>query len=203
MHNIRTVFNLAKSQMHRTDDYDSLVQNGMVGLGEAVNRFDIDRDIKFCTYATIWVKKYMTMYYYSAQYLKIDSKTTSMNTPSMTADSSDGAAGADDTFENCIQKYMDPSIYQPIKSVENEISSMEQSEICQKLYDYMEKDTSLSATDKAVFTKLFIDREKTRDIAMEYKVEPSVISEIKNRILDKFRNILRWDYNIQSYSDLA
>ena len=57
MHNIRTVFNQAKAYVSKTNDFDALVQNGMMGLGEAARRFDIDRDIKFCTYATIWVKK--------------------------------------------------------------------------------------------------------------------------------------------------
>ena len=66
MHNIRIVFNMAKTYMSKTNDYDSLVQNGMQGLAEAARRFKVDKNIKFCTYATIWVKKYMTMYYYSA-----------------------------------------------------------------------------------------------------------------------------------------
>lgn len=66
MHNIRIVFNMAKTYMSRTNDYDSLVQNGMQGLAEAAKRFNPEKNIKFCTYATIWVKKYMTMYYYSA-----------------------------------------------------------------------------------------------------------------------------------------
>ncbi len=66
MHNIRIVFNMAKRYMSGVDDYDTLVQNGMEGLAKACVRFDIDRNIKFCTLASIWVRKHMTMYYHSA-----------------------------------------------------------------------------------------------------------------------------------------
>lgn len=203
MHNIRTVFSLAKQYMAQTNDYDSLVQNGMIGLGEAVRRFDIDRDIKFCTYATLWVKKYMTMYFYSSQY-KLDSKTISMNSPSLNSDADAGdAVSPEDTFENCIGKYIDPSIMQAVSDVGSQISAMEQSDICRQLYAYMDSDTSLSATDKAVFEKLFIDHEKTRNIAMMYNLDMAAVSEIKNRILGKMRTILQSKYKINSYLDLA
>lgn len=203
MHNIKIVFSKAKEYMSKTDDYDSLVQNGMIGLGEAVKRFELDRDIKFCTYATIWVKKYMSMYFYSTQY-KLDQKTTSMNSPSLNSDSNTGdSISAEDTFENCINKYVDPSVVQPIATVDSQISSIEQIALCKKLYEYINKDTSLSAIDKAIFEKIFVDHEKTRNIAMMYNVDMAVVSETKNRILGKMRNILKTKYKINSYSDVG
>lgn len=35
MHNIRLVFNFAKGYMSKTDDYDTMVQDGMRGLATA------------------------------------------------------------------------------------------------------------------------------------------------------------------------
>lgn len=201
MHNIRTVFNQAKAYVSKTNDFDALVQNGMMGLGEAARRFDIDRDIKFCTYATIWVKKYMSMPYYTAQF-KLDMKTVSMNSPTLAA-SADENLSAEDTFENYIQSYLEPSVDFGNRPIESELSANEQSEICEKLYSRLEADSSLSAVDKAVFTDLFIEREKTRDVAEKYNLDQTAISEIKHRILRKFKDILKREYDITSYSDLA
>ena len=50
MHNIRIVFNIAKKYMSKTDDFDSMVQDGMLGLAIAANNFDISRGTKFITY---------------------------------------------------------------------------------------------------------------------------------------------------------
>lgn len=200
MHNIRTVFSQAKAYITKTDDFDSLVQNGMLGLAEAVRRFDIDRDIKFCTYANTWVHKYLSMPYYTAQF-KLDMKTVSMNAPSQASDSDDAAA--DDTLENCIQNFIDPSVSPVIKTVESEISANEQSEICGDLYAWMDSDTSLSATDRAVFREIFVDREKTRNIAEKYKLDMNAVSEIKHRILGKCRDMLERRYSITSYGDIG
>jgi DNA-directed RNA polymerase specialized sigma subunit len=35
MHNIEIVFNQAKKYMSKVEDFDALVQDGMIGLGEA------------------------------------------------------------------------------------------------------------------------------------------------------------------------
>lgn len=67
----------------------------------------------------------------------------------------------------------------------------------------MRDDGSLSATDKAVFERLFIDQEKPRDVAMEYNIDQSAVTEIRNRILGKFRDILKAEYNVNSYRDLS
>lgn len=37
--------------------FEDLVQEGTIGLWEAWKRFDPDRDVKFSTYATYWIKK--------------------------------------------------------------------------------------------------------------------------------------------------
>ena len=203
MHNVRTVFSQARSYISKTNDFDSLVQNGMLGLAEATRRFDLDRGIKFSTVATTWVHKYLSMPYYTAQF-KLDMNTVSMNSPSLASDNQDGACSAEDTLENCIQNMIDPAaIVQQPKPIENQISSDEQSEICSELYDWMIADTSLSAIDKAVFNDIFIEHEKTKIIAEKYNLDSSAISEIKRRILGKMKDRLAHRYSIKSYSDLA
>lgn len=199
MHNIKLVFNMAKKYMSKTNDFDGLVQDGMIGLGEAVSRFDINKNIKFCTYAYIWIKKYMTMNFYGKQ-VEIDKRSMSLDMPSLCA-SQKSNNGNEVTLENYVNEYIDPTC-KCIKTVSDELSANEQKEICKKLMDELEQDSSLSATDKAMFIDMFYNREKTRDIAEKYDVTPADVNNVKGLILGKFRDILTNSMNITSYSDL-
>lgn len=196
LHNVKMVFNMAKSFVTKTRDFDSLVQNGMLGLMEAARRFDVDKDIKFCTYAAIWIKKYFSMYYYTSQY-KLDQATSSLDEPSLF-----GANDPNDEtsfMENSLHKYVDPTYQDVVMSVDDAISANDNSELCTRLYSRLKTDTSLSAVEKGVFVKLFIENEKTRDIAAEYHIDPSAVAEIRRKVLGKFKNILATDYGITEY----
>ena len=199
MHNIKLVFNMAKKYMSKTNDFDSLVQDGMIGLGEAVNRFDIKKNIKFCTYAYIWIKKYMTMNFYGKQ-VEIDKRSMSLDMPSLCTSRSSG--GNDVTLENYVNEYIEPTC-NCVKTINEELSANEQKEICKSLMDELEQDNSLSATDKAMFIDMFYNREKTRDIADKYGVTPADVNNVKGLVLSKFRNILNHTMNITSYSQLS
>ncbi len=61
LHNLRLVVNIA-SKRYRVPDGASfslgdLIQEGMVGLSEAVDRFDLKVGVMFSTYATWWIRK--------------------------------------------------------------------------------------------------------------------------------------------------
>ena len=199
MHNIKLVFNMAKKYMSKTNDFDGLVQDGMIGLGEAVNRFDIKKNIKFCTYAYIWIKKYMTMNFYGKQ-VEIDKRSMSLDMPSLCTSRSSG--GNDVTLENYVNEYIEPTC-NSVKTISEELSANEQKEICKSLMDELEQDNSLSATDKAMFIDMFYNREKTRDIADKYGVTPADVNNVKGLVLSKFRDILNHTMNITSYSQLS
>jgi RNA polymerase sigma factor (sigma-70 family) len=196
LHNVKMVFSMARSFVTKTKDFDSLVQNGMLGLMEAAKRFDLDKNIKFCTYASIWIRKYFSMHYYTAQY-KMDQATCSLDEPA--AFGSDDPADETSFLENSLHKYLDPSYQGTVKSVDEIISASENAELCAKLYSKLEADTSLSSVEKDVFFKLFVDNEKARDVAAEYKMDPSAVAEIRRKVLGKFRNILAADYGITEY----
>ena len=198
MHNVRMVFSMAPKYVSKYRDFDTVVQDGMVGLGEAAKRFKIEKDIKFCTYAMIWVKKYMSGYYYTRQYQKIDSVSVSLSSPTR-ADDGDG----DQTLEGVIQSYIDPSVDSRRNAIERQLSADECAEICEDLYGQLREDSSLSATEKAVFTDLFVEREKARDVAEKFGLDSDQISAIRRKVLDKFKDILVRDYEIDSYSDIA
>jgi RNA polymerase sigma factor (sigma-70 family) len=55
--NLGLVHALAKAYRGRGVAYDDLVQEGTVGLIQAVDRFDPDRGVKFSTYAAWWIRR--------------------------------------------------------------------------------------------------------------------------------------------------
>lgn len=55
--NMRLVVNIAKNYRNRSIPFEDLVQEGAIGLMNAVDRFDPERGFRFSTYATHWIKQ--------------------------------------------------------------------------------------------------------------------------------------------------
>lgn len=55
--NVGLVVGLARKVVGRSLDAEDLVQEGMIGLCDAVDRFDSDRGLRFSTYATYWIRQ--------------------------------------------------------------------------------------------------------------------------------------------------
>ncbi|MBQ1495762.1 MAG: RNA polymerase sigma factor RpoD/SigA [Bacilli bacterium] len=54
--NLRLVASIAKNFVGRGIDYKDLIQEGTIGLIEALDRFELDKNLKLSTYATWWIK---------------------------------------------------------------------------------------------------------------------------------------------------
>lgn len=55
--NIKLVWSIAKNYKGRGIEFEDLVQNGVIGLMNAIEKFDEERKLKFSTYATYWIRQ--------------------------------------------------------------------------------------------------------------------------------------------------
>ena len=197
MHNIRLVFNIAKKYVSKTDDFDSMVQDGMLGLSIAVHKFDLKRGTKFITYATPWVRKKVLERFYSKSN-NITKKSISLNAPALEAFTS-----SDDTpdFENYVHDYIDTSVC-PEFGAREQIALNEQSQLCADLYSDLDNDKDLPDNEKSIFIDIFYNHERAKDVQRKYNVTSKDISAIKSKILSKMRSTLK-DKGIHSYVDLC
>ncbi len=197
MHNIRIVFNIAKKYMSRTDDFDSMVQDGMLGLSIAVNNFDITRGVKFITYATPWIKKKVLERFYIKEN-EIVKHSVSMSAPSSCSKANDSDSSC---LEDYVNDYIDPSSC-TIPSPYHQVTANEQTQLCADLYDVMDKRKDVSDLEKSIFIDLFYNREKTRDIQFKYGVSSKDISDAKVKILKIMKDRLEEKYGICSFADV-
>ena len=199
MHNIRLVFNVAKKYMSKTDDFDSMVQDGMFGLAIAAKNFDISRGVKFITYATPWVrKKVLERFYCKAN--EVIKRSVSLNSPSMQSNSKINDSNEGD-LEGYVNDYLDPSV-SSIKTFEQQLSAHEQNSLCADLYDSLENDKTITDKEKKIFTDLFYNKERAKDVQRMYGVTSKDISMIKEKILKNMRERLETHFGIHSFLDV-
>lgn len=218
LHNIRLVFDTCKHWKHKVLEFDELVQDALIGLGIAAKRFDPWKQahdpktgepkftadgspafVKFTTFAMPWINKKILERFYKKN-AKVEQNSISMSTPSlMTSSKSDGRETA--TLEDFIQDYIEPSCWTN-NSVSHQLSVEEQTSICNGLYKMLENDTSLSVTDRAIFTDMFCNGASKELLSRKYRVTKNDVESIKNKILKKFRDTIESKYHIHSYSDV-
>lgn len=58
-YNIRLVINVAKKYRNCGIEFEDLIQEGILGLIKAIEKFDVEKGFKFSTYATHWIKNFI------------------------------------------------------------------------------------------------------------------------------------------------
>lgn len=53
---------VANKYRHDPDNYADMVQEGILGLIHAINKFDLNRPVKLISYAVYWIREYISAY---------------------------------------------------------------------------------------------------------------------------------------------
>lgn len=153
--------------------------------------------IKFITYATNWILKFLRDEFNDKQTVVIDNNSISLNDSPRIKNSMDH----NQTYENTIENMVHPSYH--IKTFDDELSSNEVGRVCEGIYDYVMSDESnLSAIDKQIFVESFYNHKKTQDIADELDTNTATIINRKKRILKNVKGMLKDKMGIENMTDI-
>lgn len=62
LYNCRLVIKIANHYKDKNVDFEDLIQEGIFGIDKAINKFNLESDNKFSTYATWWIRHSVTRY---------------------------------------------------------------------------------------------------------------------------------------------
>ena len=197
MHNIRIVFNLARKYAPTSMDFDEMIGRGLEGLCIAAKKFDPKRNIKFITYATPWVFKYI-MKEYSDDDVETSRMGIPLNRPILDSD------GTKTTFENLVNSYLDQSTYhsENILSAEKSVEGLEKSDIYSKLVSYVKTNENFDEMDRIIFQRNLIDKDSMKQISADLNIQHNQASRKKKKLLEKLRSVLEKKYSIRSLEDI-
>lgn len=218
MHHIRRVFNLAKSYSKNTVDFDDLIAKGLYGLSIAAKKFnpyapvqnketgemEYEEDgktpkyVKFITYSTNWINKYIRQEFYDDKRKKMDENCVSLDmVPRI--NNSEGSQ----TLENYVES-LATADYEPNQtSAEIEMANTEVKNIYNEIYDYvMSPESNLSAMEQQIFVDTFYNHKRMKDIADELDSNTTTILNKRRKVLGVVKDMLQDKHNINSLGDI-
>lgn len=190
-HNIRLVFNLARKYAKTSIDFDDLIARGFYGLTYAATKFDINRNIKFCTYATPWIFKYIVNEYFDKEN-KISRTGISLEKPIGKIDSKKAA------FHNIVNNFMNPD-YSPksIVPVHESVCQNELSNIVSDISTYVETGTDFDDFDRIIYQKSLIDNISSTKISREINIPRKQVETKKKTLINKLRDHISKTYKFE------
>ena len=176
--NLRFVFDIARRYTGRGVPISDLISDGNMGLLKAIEKFDMDKDVKFISYAVWWIRQAM---------LESIKKKKLMTFVALDIDSDN-----DSSFDN--RMIYDENDEEPCKNNElsNEYEEMKievgknQKEIVNELLE------TLNDRERDIIENYFgIDDKKEltlTDIGKKYSISTERVRQIKSNCLKKLRS---------------
>lgn len=188
-HNLRLVISEAKKYMKRERhlDFQDLIQEGNTGLIEALKRYDYRMGNKISTYATWWIKLYITRY--------ISCKARNIRVPVNTTEIINKYYYAINTLSNRLGQ--EPTMEQVANFIDIDLGKLEEA---LKLYSYTDTltiDTPYKVEKEyAVVGEFIEDKSKSPFECTASKLTSEMLEEILYDLNQREEFVLRLRYGL-------
>jgi len=193
LHNMRLVFTLSNKYKHSCFDYDEMIQAGLHGLTIAASKFDINKKLKFSTYAAFWIRKYILQQFYNKHNTHINSSSISFDREFSTVDNH--------TMSDIITSSIDNEDYLP-NTPEQSLEENDMTEMYKKLVDFVNSTEQFETIDKHIFNDHFIKHHTLTKVAKKVKRSVPLVLYRKKKIATKLKMMIESQYNITEFSQL-
>lgn len=209
-HHVRLVYAIAGKYFKKTNEFDDMVSRGYEGLMWAIKNFDFTRalnskskkKIKFSTYATFWIKKYVIWEFYKDS-LNVSQKNVSIDKSVSDGDEESESNSA--SLENYLAAHLNTSIYRnTIKPIDYQISCNFANELIGNIYDFIETNPNrnFEKYDSEIFYRIFNENDTIKEISADMNLSVSYVNKRKSDIIKKIRDMLAEKYGITSIHDI-
>lgn len=210
-HNIRIVMNISRKYLQQSQNPADLLMNGAKGLMIAADKFDIDRGIKFNTYATNWVFKYVIAMFYSKSPVTgvnavslnsmIDSKNGSKEyIDNLTANGEADASGSSGLYDEVSQDYLNK--HSVVGSPSSEYKTREYSDIINHVITELKKQDKFGKLDQDIIYENIMGGVPISQISAKNNTTNVEVNKRKHRILSDMKTILSTKYKVNNLIDV-
>lgn len=218
-HNIRIVLNLAKKYVQKAESPADLLMNGARGLMVATEKFDINKNIKFNTYATRWVFKYIMMPFYSKSPIT-GVNQTSLHNLFYFASAADGGEMIDYLCDNMSDmddvstalsgtgmgflKAIDYMHFdRPSSSPSCEYEESANTQLVKNVITAISADPQFNDIDRdIIYNNMMENNSSINAIAQKYHVPSKDVNKRKRKLISEFKSMLAEKYNVNSLADI-
>lgn len=210
-HNIRIVMNISRKYLQQAQNPADLLMNGAKGLMIAADKFDIDRGIKFNTYATNWVFKYVIAMFYSKSPVTgvnavslnsmIDSKNGSKEyIDNLTANGEGDPSSTSGLYDEVSQDYLNK--HSVVGSPAAEYKTHEYSDIISHVIDELKKQDKFGKLDQDIIFENIMGGVPISQISAKNNTTNVEVNKRKHRILSDMKSILSSKYKVNNLIDV-
>ena len=195
-HNLRLVFSMAKKYAASSSDFDELIGRGIEGLVTAAERFDLNRKIKFVTYATPWIFKFIQKEFSQKEFVLSKSRI-SLYTPITDSD------GDSVMFGDVLNSFVKSDYLQneSALSVTDQLDQRDLQTVCQDVCRFVQADPSFDDLDREIFQKNLLEKTSIKQLSVDLNVQYPVLGKKKREVLEKLQEYLKEKYGEESFSE--
>ena len=197
MHNARMVYKIAKNYSTKSKDFDEMLARGFLGLAIAADRFDLNRNIKFSTYAYMWIFKFVVQEFNEEDF-NVEAATKSLDQLALI----DGDNGT--TLENFIHSQIrkDVSIVGKMEDGKTITQRVDGKDVVNHIYEFLENSPDHDKKDIEIFTRTVQNGESAKAVSVDMDLPVSYVKETRDSIVQEIKEMLESRFNIRKTADV-